>query len=92
MAKSRFVRSVRNASPPTPYGSPTGFYDYDEPRRRSVWPWLLALVVVVAAAAGGWYVYTKVQAQLNQTKPVSAGRCAAPKFTYFLPFGLTWSR
>jgi beta-lactam-binding protein with PASTA domain len=59
-------------APPAPYGPPTGFYEYDEPmRRRSIWPWLLAALLVVAAVAGGWYVYTKIQDQLNQTKPVS---------------------
>ena len=53
-------------APPAPYGPPTGFYEYDEPmRRRSIWPWLLAALLVVAAVAGGWYVYTKIQDQLN---------------------------
>ncbi len=57
---------------PPPYGPPTGFYEYDEPiRRRSVWPWLLALLLVGVAVAAGWYVYTKIQDQLNQTKPVA---------------------
>ncbi len=64
--------NVMPPMPPAPYGPPTGFYEYDEPmRRRSIWPWLLAALLVVAAVAGGWYVYTKIQDQLNQTKPVS---------------------
>ena len=57
--------------PPPPYSRPTGFYEYDEPRRRSFWPWLLAALLVAAAIIAGWYVYTKIQDQLNQTKPVS---------------------
>ncbi len=57
--------------PPPPYSRPTGFYEYDEPRRRSFWPWLLAMLLVAAAIVAGWYVYTKIQDQLNQTKPVS---------------------
>src|SRR6476646_10344923 len=57
--------------PPPPYSRPTGFYEYDEPRRRSFWPWLLAALLVAAAIVAGWYVYTKIQDQLNQTKPVS---------------------
>src|SRR6185436_15012735 len=64
--------NVMPPMPPTPYGPPTGFYEYDQPmRRRTIWPWLLAALLVVAAVAGGWYVYTKIQDQLNQTKPVS---------------------
>jgi beta-lactam-binding protein with PASTA domain/predicted Ser/Thr protein kinase len=65
-------RPVTVVPPAPPYAPPTGFYDYDEPRRpRSFWPWLLALVLVAAAAVAGWYVYTKIQDQLNQTKPVA---------------------
>ena len=57
---------------PPAYGPPTGFYEYDEPvRRRSLWPWLLAVVLVAAAIAGGWYVYTKIQDQLAANKPVA---------------------
>jgi beta-lactam-binding protein with PASTA domain/predicted Ser/Thr protein kinase len=59
------------AAPPPPYSRPTGFYEYDEPLRRSFWPWLLAVLLVAAAIVGGWYVYTKIQDQLNQTKPVA---------------------
>ena len=67
----RPVTGLPPATPP-PYGPPTGFYDYDEPiRRRSVWPWLLAAALLAAAIAAGWYVYTKVQDQLNETKPVA---------------------
>jgi hypothetical protein len=32
---------------------------------------LLAALLVAAAIVAGWYVYTKIQDQLNQTKPVS---------------------
>src|SRR5436190_21939052 len=43
-------RPVGAPGQPPVYGPPTGFYEYDEPvRRRSVWPWLLAVVVVAAA-------------------------------------------
>ncbi len=58
-------------STPPPYGPSTGYYDYDEPiRRRSIWPWLLSAVLLAAAVVAGWYVYTKIQDQLNETKPV----------------------
>jgi eukaryotic-like serine/threonine-protein kinase len=58
-------------APPPRYSRPTGFYEYDEPLRRSFWPWLLAALLIAAAIVAGWYVYTKIQDQLNQTKPVS---------------------
>src|SRR5262245_25886431 len=62
---------VPGSGPPA-YGPPTGFYEYEEPiRRRSIWPWLLALLLIAAAIVGGWYVYTKIQDQLAATKPVA---------------------
>jgi eukaryotic-like serine/threonine-protein kinase len=65
-------RPVTAAPPAPPYATPTGYYEYDEPiRPRSFWPWLLALVLVAAAIVAGWYVYTKIQDQLAQTKPVA---------------------
>ncbi len=70
-AITRRVTVVPPATGPPPYSRPTGFYEYDEPRRRSFWPWLLAMLLVAAAIVAGWYVYTKIQDQLNQTKPVS---------------------
>src|SRR5579875_500673 len=60
-------------APPAPpvYRAPTPYYDYEEaPRGRSVWPWLLALGLILAGAAGGWFLYEKVQDQLNSNKPV----------------------
>jgi eukaryotic-like serine/threonine-protein kinase len=71
-APTEVVRRPAGAAVPPAYGPPTGFYEYDEPvRRRSIGPWLLALVVVAAAIAGGWYVYTKIQDQLAANKPVA---------------------
>jgi eukaryotic-like serine/threonine-protein kinase len=74
-ASTAITRRVSVAPPPSaptpPYSRPTGFYEYDEPMRRSFWPWLLAALLVAAAIVAGWYVYTKIQDQLNQTKPVA---------------------
>src|SRR3954471_3580038 len=61
------------APPPAPpaYRSP-GYYDYEEPPPgRSVWPWLIALLLILAGAIGGWFLYTKIQDQLNNNKPVA---------------------
>jgi serine/threonine-protein kinase len=62
------------ATPPIPpaYRAPGPYYDYeDRPARRSFLPWLLAALLVIAAAAGGWFLYTKIQDQLNDSKPVA---------------------
>jgi serine/threonine-protein kinase len=63
------------APPPAPpvYRTPGGsYYDYEEPPRgRSIWPWLLALGLIIAAGTGGYYLYNKIQDQLNNNKPVA---------------------
>jgi eukaryotic-like serine/threonine-protein kinase len=48
-----------------PYAPPPAYYDYDEPRRRAIWPWLLALLFVAAAVVGGYFLYQQIQSQLN---------------------------
>src|SRR5918911_629682 len=48
-----------------PYAPPAAYYDYDERRRRAVWPWLLALLFVAAAIVGGYFLYNQVQQQLK---------------------------
>jgi serine/threonine-protein kinase len=61
-------------TPPAPpaYRTPTPFYDYEEPPRgRSIWPWLLALGLIIVAGIGGWFLYTKIQDQLDSNKLVS---------------------
>jgi beta-lactam-binding protein with PASTA domain/tRNA A-37 threonylcarbamoyl transferase component Bud32 len=51
-----------------PYAPPAAYYDYDEPRRRAIWPWLVALLFVVAAIVGGYFLYNQVQTQLSNSK------------------------
>src|SRR5918999_2304159 len=48
-----------------PYAPPAAYYDYDEPRRRAVWPWFVALLFVVAAIVGGYFLYDQIQDQLS---------------------------
>jgi serine/threonine-protein kinase len=56
--------------PPPPPRAPD-YFDYaPPPRRRSIWPWLLAILLVAAAVIAGFYVYRQIQDQLNQNKPV----------------------
>jgi eukaryotic-like serine/threonine-protein kinase len=65
------IRTAPTLGPPTRYG-PSTYYDYRPPvRRRSLWPWLLALLVLVAAGVGGWYGWEKIQDQLAEAKPVA---------------------
>jgi serine/threonine-protein kinase len=53
-----------------PYAPPAAYYDYDEPRRRAFWPWLLAILFVGAAVVGGYFLYHQVQDQLSGAKTV----------------------
>jgi beta-lactam-binding protein with PASTA domain/predicted Ser/Thr protein kinase len=52
---------------------PAGYYGYEGPprRRRPVWPWVLAVLLLAAAGAAAWFAYTKIQDQLNTSKPVA---------------------
>src|SRR5437660_3627428 len=73
-ASTMITRPRAVAPPPAPpiYRAPSGYYDYEEPPRgRSVWPWLLALGLIIAGGIGGWFLYTKIQDQLNSNKPVA---------------------
>ncbi len=73
-AQTMVTRPRAVAAPPAPpaYRSPTPYYDYDEPPRgRSIWPWLLALGLIIAGAIGGFFLYTKIQDQLNTNRPVA---------------------
>jgi serine/threonine-protein kinase len=52
--------------------TPGRYYEYDEPpRRRSVWPWLLAVLLIALALVGGFFLWQQVQSQLTETKPVA---------------------
>jgi eukaryotic-like serine/threonine-protein kinase len=48
-------------------------YRYAEPppRRRPVWPWLLALLLVVLAGVAGWYAYGQLQDSLSGASTAS---------------------
>jgi eukaryotic-like serine/threonine-protein kinase len=51
-----------------PYAPPPAYYDYEEPRRRAVWPWFVALLFVAAAVVGGYFLYDQIQTQLTNSK------------------------
>src|SRR5256884_8743495 len=48
----------RPPPPPGPYAPPAAYYDYDEPSRRALWPWLVPLLFVAAAPAAGYFLYS----------------------------------
>jgi serine/threonine-protein kinase len=54
------------------YGGDERYRAYDGPvaRRRSVWPWVLALGALVAVIGGGWLLYDNVQEQIDSSKPL----------------------
>ena len=73
-AQTMVSRPRAGAAPPAPpaYRTPTPYYDYEEtPRGRSIWPWLLALGLIIGGAIGGWFLYMKIQDQLNTNRPVA---------------------
>jgi eukaryotic-like serine/threonine-protein kinase len=50
-------------------------YDSDVRRSRSPWPWLLvALGIACALGAGGYFLYNKVQRQIDNSKPLVVGQ------------------
>ena len=63
----------RTPRPPVPYAPPSAYYDYDEPPRRALWPWLVALLFVTAAIVGGYFLYSQIQDQLSGSKTVAVG-------------------
>jgi serine/threonine-protein kinase len=69
-AVTQLARSIE----PVPYAPPAAYYDYDEPPRRAIWPWLLALLFVGAAVVGGYFLYNQIQDQLSGAKSVRVER------------------
>jgi eukaryotic-like serine/threonine-protein kinase len=72
-AQTMIQRPRTAVTPPAPpaYRS-AGYYDYEEPPRgRSIWPWLLALGLIVAGAIGAWFLWAKIQDQLDSNRPVA---------------------
>jgi beta-lactam-binding protein with PASTA domain/predicted Ser/Thr protein kinase len=66
--------AITQARRPVPYAPPPAYYDYDEPRRRAFWPWLLALLFVGAAVVGGYFLYNEIQNQISGAKSVRVER------------------
>jgi serine/threonine-protein kinase len=54
----------RRPPPQDPYAQPPR-------RKRSIFPWLLAIALLAGAAVAGWYVYQRVQDELTAREPVA---------------------
>jgi eukaryotic-like serine/threonine-protein kinase len=67
------VTEITPRREPVPYAPPAAYYDYDEPRRRAFWPWLVAFLFVAAAIVGGYLLYDQIQNQLSGSKTVGVG-------------------
>ena len=65
------ARSAASHRPHRPRIAPRRQYYEEPPRGRSVWPWLIALGLIIAGGIGGWFLYTKIQDQLNSNKPTA---------------------
>ena len=55
------------------YGGDERYRAYDGPvsRGRGIWPWLLIVGAVIALAVAGWFLYDRVQEQIDSNAPVS---------------------
>ncbi|MDQ3065610.1 MAG: Stk1 family PASTA domain-containing Ser/Thr kinase [Actinomycetota bacterium] len=76
LSRGQVGEAATTIRPPAAAGqttyTPGRYYEYDEPpRRRAIWPWLLALLLVALALVGGWFAYQQLQDQLSETKPVA---------------------
>ena len=58
--------------PPRPPAYPPD-YGYREPprKRRRLMPWLLVALLLAAAGLAGWYVYSQIQQELDESRPVA---------------------
>src|SRR5919201_1855410 len=59
--------AVTQPREPVTYTPPAAYYDYDEPRRRALWPWLVALLLVAGAVVGAYFLYDQIQDQLSSS-------------------------
>jgi len=69
---TQIARAPTVAQTPPAYPAEPVYYDYEEgPRRRPIWPWIVAALLILAALIGGWYVYNQIQDELASREPVA---------------------
>jgi serine/threonine-protein kinase len=66
------VQRPRGSGPVPPAYRPAASYEYnDTSPKRTAWPWVVALIVLVVAGGGGYFLYEKIQDQLNSNKVIA---------------------
>jgi serine/threonine-protein kinase len=72
-AATKVVRA--RTGPATSYGGGERYRAYDTPvaTGRQWWPWLLGLGAVIALAVAGYFLYDRVQEQIDSSKPIAVG-------------------
>src|SRR5476649_2314465 len=66
------VQRPRGLAPvPPPYRTPAPYEASEGAKKRTLWPWLAGVFIVLAAAGGGYFLYEKVQDQLNSNKVIA---------------------
>jgi len=69
---TQIARAPTIAQSPPAYPAEPVYYDYeDAPRRRPVWPWVIAALLLIGALVGGLYVYNQIQDELASREPVA---------------------
>src|SRR4051812_32090724 len=73
---SRAPTLVTPGAPPP--AAPLPYYEYDEPPRRSIWPWLFVAGLIIAAGVVIYLAYQKTVDSANVAVPSVGGTRAAP--------------
>jgi eukaryotic-like serine/threonine-protein kinase len=72
-ATTAVTQRVARPAPASSYAGSERYRAYDAPvpRRRAWWPWLLLAGALVGLAVAGFYVYDRVQEQIDSNTPVA---------------------